>query len=250
MKNKLCLFLCALLPLASHWLQADAPSGKLDLYLLIGQSNMAGRAPYTKAESQPMEGVYLLNGSDEWQPAANPLNLYSTIRKEVGMQKMGPGYGFSLAMREAKPDLAIGLIVNAKGGTSIQQWTKGDTFYDEAIRRTKIAMQSGTLKGILWHQGESDASDEKYLQKIEQLIADLRKDLDAPELPFVAGMINDTKDYPVNRVIVQLPERVAHTAVVSNEGLVIMDQWHFNHDSALTLGERYAEKMLELQATK
>ncbi|MGZ0655247.1 sialate O-acetylesterase [Coraliomargarita sp. W4R53] len=220
----------------------------LDIYLLIGQSNMAGRAPYSLSEAEPITGVELLNASDIWEPAANPLNRHSSIRKGLGSQKMNLGYAFSLAMRDSAPDRKIGLVVNAKGGSSIQQWTKGDRFYNEAIRRTKIAQQSGKLTGILWHQGESDANDPKYLTKIIQLITNLRQDLDAPEAPFIAGQINPSGDYLFNQLILELPDLVPNTEVVSNEGLTAMDKWHFDHDSMLILGQRYAVKMQELQA--
>jgi len=216
----------------------------LDVYLLIGQSNMAGRAPYSEAEAQPIEGVFLLNASDTWEPASNPLNRHSTIRKEIGMQKMGPGYGFSLAMRQANPDQEIGLIVNAKGGTKIEEWAKGTEFYAEAIRRTRIALKDGTLRAILWHQGEGNANDPEYLEKIQTLIHKLRADLEAPEVPFIAGQIHTSGDYLINQLILKLPNLVPNTAVVSNQGLSAIDRWHFDHDSILLLGQRYAEKLL------
>jgi hypothetical protein len=219
-----------------------------DLYLLIGQSNMAGRAPFTEAEARPIDGVALLNDKDQWEPARNPLNRYSTIRKEADLQQMGPGYTFSLEMRTKHPDREIGLVVNAKGGSSINEWKKGDTFYDEAIRRTKIALQSGwPLKAILWHQGETDANDPDYLTKVTQLITDLRKDFKEANLPFIAGQINPSDNYLFNDLILKLPELLSNTAVVTNEGLTAMDQWHFDHDSALQLGRRYAEKMQRLE---
>jgi hypothetical protein len=52
----------------------------------------------------------------------------------------------------------------AVGGTSIRLWqpgaydTKTDTRpYDDMLYRVTQAMLHGTLKGILWHQGESDS---------------------------------------------------------------------------------------------
>ena len=71
------------------------PKEKLHVYLLIGHSNMAGRAPFTKKEAGIIEGCYLLNDKNKWAPAKNPLNTYSTIRKKLKMQKMNPGYTFS-----------------------------------------------------------------------------------------------------------------------------------------------------------
>lgn len=222
-----------------------APKERLHLYLLIGQSNMAGRAKYDGELAKPIPRAHLLNGKDEWEEAKNPLNIYSTIRKGEGMQKLGPGYGFATAMLKKDSSNEIGLIVNAKGGTKIEQWKKGTKFYDEAIRRTKIAMKDGTLKGILWHQGESNQGNpDEYLEQLETLVKDLRKDLGVKDLPFIAGQVNDVPK--INEAIAELPKKVDATSYVSSEGLKCTDRWHFDTASALLLGERYAEEMQKL----
>ena len=128
------------------------PKNALHIYLLIGQSNMAGRAPFSKDEAAVLPRCYLLDGKDTWEQARNPLNRYSTIRKGLGMQKMNPGYTFAKTLTAKDEAISIGLIVNAKGGSSIKQWTQESKFYKEAVRRTKIAQKTGQLKGILWHQ--------------------------------------------------------------------------------------------------
>ena len=229
---------------------ADEPPAKkedLHVYLLIGQSNMAGRAPFTEEEAKPIKNVFLLNGEDKWEPAKNPLNIYSTIRKGLGMQKLNPGYSFAHAMLGGDKEVSLGLVVNAKGGTRIEQWGKGTKFYAEAVRRAKEAQKSGTLTGILWHQGESNAGNpEGYLEKLAALVADLRKDLAAPDLPFVAGQVRDVP--AINEQIARLPETVPMTAFVSSEGLTATDRWHFDAASQKLLGERYAEKMKVLQS--
>lgn len=224
--------------------------GAKDIYLLIGQSNMAGRAPFTEAESAPIGGCFLLNGEDKWEPAKNPLNIHSTIRKGANMQKMGPGYHFSLRMLEKQKGVALGLVVNARGGTKIEEWGKGTKFYSEAVRRAKAAQaEGGTLKGILWHQGESnDKSPDGYLEKLKSLVEELRKDLDAPGLPFVAGQVINLQ--PINDQIAKLPETVPNTGFVDSEGLKGMDRWHFDAESMKLLGERYADEMLRLQAER
>jgi hypothetical protein len=200
----------------------DGPKDKLHVYLLIGQSNMAGRAPFTAEEAGEIERCYLLNGHDKWEPAKNPMNRHSTIRKGLGMQKMNPGYTFAKTLFEKDKAISIGLVVNAKGGTSINQWVKGSEFYNEALRRTRIAQKTGTLRGILWHQGESDAGDAPYLDKLKALVADLRRDLGEPPLPFVAGQVNDVK--LVNDQIAALPDAVPFTAFAGSEGLRTMDR--------------------------
>ena len=220
---------------------------KPEIYLLIGQSNMAGRAALTDADLAVMEGCVLLNDKDEWEPAKNPLNRYSTIRKGLGMQKLGPGYGFANEMLRAKPGTAIGLVVNAKGGSRIEQWEKGGKFYEDAVRRAKAAQKNGTIKGILWHQGESNEKNpEGYLEKLSALVANLRADLGSPDLPFVAGQVN--KVPAVNEQIAKLPKTVSGTSYVSSEGLTATDRWHFDPKSANLLGKRYATEILKLQA--
>lgn len=250
----LALFLCAALTLSAAAQDKDAatysgPKDKLHVYLLIGQSNMAGRAPFTEAEAAVIPRCYLLNDKDSWEAAKNPLNRYSTIRKGLGMQKMNPGYGFSQTMLKKDKNISVGLIVNAKGGSKIAQWKKGTQFYKEAIRRTKEAQKNGTLKGILWHQGESDnGSPDGYLENLKTLITDLRKDLGEPKLPFIAGQVNNAP--AINDQIAKLPKTLPETGFVSSEGLKAMDRWHFDAKSMKLLGNRYAEEMLKLSDKK
>lgn len=220
----------------------QGPKDKLHVYLLIGQSNMAGRAPYTDGEAGIMPGCYLLNKEDKWEAARNPLNRHSTVRKGLHMQKMNPGYTFAKKMMARDRHAAVGLVVNAKGGTSIKLWAKDTHFYGEAVRRTRIAMATGTLKGILWHQGESDAKDPRYLDKLKALVENLRKDLGAPSLPFVAGQICNVP--LINRQIARLPEVLPFTGFAASEGLNTMDRWHFDADSMRLLGERYAKAII------
>ncbi|MDA0836619.1 MAG: hypothetical protein O3B01_23785 [Planctomycetota bacterium] len=224
------------------------PQESLHVYLLIGQSNMAGRAPFKADESGSVERCFLLNREDKWEPAKNPLNRYSTIRKGLGMQKMNPGYTFAKKMLAEDKSISIGLVVNAKGGSSIKEWTKGTTFYKEAIRRAGVALKSGSLKGILWHQGESDAKDAHYFPKLKALISDLRSDLGEPGIPFVAGEIQNVK--LINDQIRELAGEVPFTGYASSDGLKTMDRWHFDAPSMKLLGQRYAEAMLKIQAVK
>ena len=218
---------------------------KMGLYLLIGQSNMAGRAPISKKDEGVIERCFLLNGEDKFEPAKNPLNRYSTIRKGLNMQKMNPGYSFSKAMLKEDSRMTVGLVVNAKGGSSIKQWTRDAKFYQEALQRMKAAMEKGELKGVLWHQGETDHKDPEYLDKLKELVENLRKDLELPKLPFVAGQVNNAKE--VNDQIAKLSSEVPHTGVVKSEGLTAMDRWHFDTKSMKILGGRYAAEMLKIQ---
>lgn len=244
-------FLTLLLLAVCGFLRAEetptytGPKEKLHIYLLIGQSNMAGRAPFTEEEAKPIQNAWLLDDTGKWVPADNPLNRFSTIRKGLGMQKMNPGYTFTKTMLEEQEGLSIGLVVNAKGGSKIEAWKKGTRFYKDLLKRAHEAQKTGTIKGILWHQGESNnGAPGGYAEKLAQLVADLRADLGDEDLPFVAGEVKAGS--AVNKEVAKLPATVKRTAVASSEGLVTMDRWHFDAKSMKALGERYAQAMLKL----
>lgn len=229
-------FLILLIALTCTLSAAEKPKR---VFLLIGQSNMSGRAPMSEDDKKPINNVFLLDDKGTWQPAANPLNQYSTIRKGLGVQKVSIGYGFALEMSK-KTDQSIGLVVNAKGGSNIDEWKAEGKFFKDAMTRVAAAEKDGSkLEAILWHQGESNAGDNQYDKKLATLIEDLRKATGNPELPFIAGEVKEGT--PVNKFIAELPKKVKHTAVASSKGLKTMDQWHFDYKSIIELGERYAK---------
>lgn len=213
------------------------------IFLLIGQSNMAGRAKLEKGDDKPIGNAWLLTDKAEWEPAANPFNKYASNRKSMGMQRIGPGFGFVLAMKKAMPKEQIGIIGNARGGTKIDEWVKGKPLYDNTIKRL-AAVNDLKLAGVLWHQGESNRNDKDYLVKLKKLIETLREDLKQPELPFIAGKI--AKESVVNELLDKLPAAVPHTGVISVDGYKLFDGVHFDRDSQLTIGQRYADAYLKL----
>ena len=221
----------------------------LHVYLLIGQSNMAGRAALPESSDNVIPRCYLLNRKNQWEPATNPLNRYSSIGKGLGVQKLGPGYSFALEMLKQNQDISIGLVVNARGGSKIEQWAKGKQFYKAALRKAQEAQKKGTLKGILWHQGEGNHKNpDGYIDKLKMLVNDLRNDLKAPELPFIAGQVNNSPK--INMQIQQLPQEVSNTGYVSSQELKAFDRWHFDQKSMLLLGKRYAQEMSKLLKKK
>ncbi len=237
--------------------QSNASGKPMDLYLLIGQSNMAGRGPMDNVSEMTSEGIWMLDKDNNWVLAKDPLHF------DKSYAAVGPGLSFAQAMLEGQKNKPIGLIPCAWGGSPIKVWTSGQKYfdnypYDFAIERAKIAMRHGELKGILWHQGESDNTPEKaavYLEKLKALVTNLRRDLNAPNLPFVAGEIGYfNKENNINAIINQLPAEEENTAVVSAADLSDKgDQLHFNTASARELGKRYAlamKKLLDVAVNK
>jgi len=235
------------------------PKESFHLFLLVGQSNMAGRGVLAPADKTAPARVMMLNQAGEWVPAVDPLHFDKP--KAVGV---GLGRTFGIEIAQATPGVTIGLIPCAVGGSPIDVWRPGEFYdptkshpWDDAIRRAKVALRAGTLKGILWHQGESDSKPElapAYEAKLHDLIARLRKELAAPAVPFIAGQMGKFTGVPwdafrtqVDEIQRTLPAKVPHTAYVSAEGLNHKgDKVHFDADSYRTLGRRYAEAYLKL----
>jgi hypothetical protein len=195
----------------------------------------------------------MLDKTNKWVPATDPVHY-----DKPDIAGVGPGISFAKAMLQNNPKIRIGLIPCAVGGSPIRVWSPDSVYlspfrpYDDAVARTKTAMQQGTLKGIIWHQGESDnnpAGIRVYMNQFKKVIERFRNDLHAPALPFVAGEIGYfNNDFAINRIIDSLPVLVPKTAVVSARGLTDKgDKIHFDTPSERELGNRYAREMLKLE---
>jgi hypothetical protein len=250
----------SLLASLAHGQSAALPAKEnFHLFLLVGQSNMAGRGVVTPADQVPFPRVLMLDKSGAWVPAVDPLHFDKPAAVGVGL-----GRTFAQAVAEATPGVSIGLIPCAVGGSPLSAWQPGFYYqptqshpWDDAIRRAKLALTAGTLKGILWHQGESDANREQapvHAAKLHELIARLRAELAAPTVPFIAGQLGRFEGSPWNEFKIQvdqahraLPGKVPRTAFVSSEGLKDKgDKTHFDSDSYREFGKRYAEAYLQL----
>lgn len=232
---------------------APTAAANLQLFLLVGQSNMAGRGKPTADDSVPNPRLLALDRSMAWVPAMDPLHW-----DKPALAGVGPGRSFGLAIAARDPSARIGLVPAAVGGSPISSWAPGaldsatNTHpYDDALARTRVAQRDGRLRAILWHQGESDASPMRsvlYAARLRALIARFRADLGDPNLPFVIGQIGrfDGKPWTAEMQRVDSAHRaiaasVPHVAYVSSEGLRDRgDKLHFDAAAQRAFGERYA----------
>jgi hypothetical protein len=168
---------------------------------------------------------------------------------------IGPAYGFLLDMVNYYPGRKIAIILSAYGGKDIAYFMRGNSSgaYDATIAAANaaVAMSGGTIRGVLWHQGESDSDAGKlalYEDKFKTLVAAMREDLGLPSLPFVAGEITQDSQYSTysrglafNAEISRIAAGMQNVYVVSSAGLTLEDKiWHFDGPGMLTLGRRYA----------
>lgn len=243
----------------------DPPPERMDLFLLVGQSNMAGRGPIGAEDREAMPGVWVQAKDLSWRPAMDPLHY---DKPEIAAVGLGRSFARAVQLAAAGPAGArqIGLIPAAFGGSALDEWKPGSPHYNEAVRRTRAALGPGRrLRGILWHQGEADSKDEalarSYVARFAVFIKQLRADLGAgPEVPVVVGELgrfyrdrpNDAAKYAelVNAQLKQIPGSglVPKAAFVSSDGLTDKgDATHFDTRSLHELGARYAAAFLGLE---
>ena len=230
---------------------------KLDLYLLIGQSNMAGRGVVEAQDTLIFEHVLTLTEDLKWKPAQDPIHF----DKEIA--GVGLGRTFGIEMHKVNPGKKIGLIPCAVGGSPIGTWKPNAIFmnpgihpWDDMVKRLEFTLEQGELKGVLWHQGEADSKLELapyYGQKLTN----------NPDLPVVVGeMLKSYQSYngkPFKNGEVIYPKMVTKATkliakadenikMVSSKGLKDKgDQVHFDSQSYRELGKRYAKAMQKLQ---
>lgn len=264
---------------------------KLHIYLLIGQSNMQGSGqPYDAILDAPDPRVLKFGSSNRmesvWVEGGHPLTALTTSTS--GPIGMGVEFGKTLLAAQSDPELVIGLINHAKGSSAIQWRAPGIInnkqvnpatglnyyLYDEAVQRVMEATQYGTLKGVLWHQGEynsnnntnPDSDPEGYAARLQALVSNSRESFSNPALPFVCGKFVPASwvdeggstifftGLPhraiVEAALVDLPNQRSNTFCVDNIGLRGRpdEKIHFDSYSQRLLGQRYGAAMLELQS--
>ena len=228
----------------------QAADANFHLYLLVGQSNMAGRGKIALEDKVAVPRVLMLNKGNEWVSAVDPIHFDKTI---AGVSL---GRTFGIEMAKSNKDVKIGLIPCAVGGTPIRRWQQHGDLYKVALKRAKLAQKDGVIKGILWHQGEGDSGKEEtakiYEAQLHAMVTAWRKDLAGENIPVVVGELGQFFKRAkfkgtVDAALKALPSKVKHAAWVSAEGLEHKgDVVHFNAAGYREFGKRYAEKMQAL----
>ncbi len=222
------------------------------LYLLVGQSNMAGRGKVEEVDKEIHPRVFSLGKENTWVPAQEPLHF------DIKSRGVGPGLSFGKAMAQINPNVTIGLVPAAVGGTLIEWWQPGAErqLFEQAVARAKLAQTTGVLKGILWQQGESDSYRDRpahYRQRLLNLLAAFRRELGEPNVPIVIGGLGDflkaAKAGEVEAALKTVAGEVPHAAFVPASKLGhIGDDLHFNSEAARENGQMMAAAMQALQA--
>lgn len=266
-----------------------------EIWILAGQSNMEGLGweddPQLNNAVDPRTAVLTMSG--EWGDATEPLHplweSYTPVHARLmrpGIpvedqaltdvelahksrgRRLGAGLGPAFASRLADLSGApLGLVPAAHGGTTLEQWKRGfegeaadstATLYGSLLDRVRLALQKpgARLAGMLWYQGESDATamrSHDYGDRLAVFIADVRRDLGDESLPVLlvqlgrftapiaGGEIDERSWDRIREAQRLLPGSVSHTATVSAVDLGLTDAIHVGTAGLRRLGRRLAE---------
>jgi hypothetical protein len=238
------------------FLQNDASTGKtgrMKSVLLIGQSNMAGRGDFGEVPEISHPRCFMMRNG-RWVRMSEPINPDRAIFSAPFHSGIGLSASFAEAMAKSEPDVRVGLIPCADGGTSLDDWAPGGVLYDNAVFHVGLAKRSSDIAAILWHQGENDSTDEAaaraYGGKLADFFASLRRDAGLEGVPLVVGELGRFLDgydngrcrfWPVvNEALRDYAASNPFVAIASSEGLPCRpDSIHFNSVALREFGLRY-----------
>ncbi|MEO6231493.1 MAG: sialate O-acetylesterase [Ferruginibacter sp.] len=278
MKIKIRLLVFSALLLSST--SAFSQDSNFYIFLCFGQSNMEGNARFEPSDTtvdsrfQVLEAVDCSNlnrTKGSWYTAVPPL-----CRCRTGLT---PADYFGRTMVANLPkNIRIGVINVSVGGCKIELFDK-DNYqsyvstapnwmtgmikeydgnpYGRLVEMARIAQQSGVIKGILLHQGESNTNDTTWPKKVKGVYENLLSDLNlkTEAVPLLAGETVNADQGGIcasmNSIISTLPQTIPNAYVISSEGCTdAADNLHFNAAGYREFGRRYAEKMLSLLGYK
>ncbi|KAF8020156.1 hypothetical protein BT93_G0764 [Corymbia citriodora subsp. variegata] len=248
---------------------APPPPPAKHIFILSGQSNMAGRGGVTRhhgwdrvvpPECRPDPSILRLSADLRWEEACEPLHRDIDTRKTCGV---GPGMAFANALRERRgggdAGAVVGLVPCAVGGTAIREWERGGHLYESMVKRARESVKDGgggggggggEIKALLWYQGESDASTqhdaEAYGGKMEALIKNVRDDLGLPSLPVIQVAITSGDRYMDIVRRAQLGIKVPNVVCIDAKGLPLKDDHlHLTTHAQVRLGQMLADAYLQ-----
>ena len=242
-----------------------------DLLILAGQSNMEGAGNMIDV-IPPNDRVIVFSSGDTWEVAADPLHRRwrsaypaynpggpTTGPDPIVYKGVGPGMSFATEVTRAT-GRPIGLIPCAVGGTSMDQWSPalkaegGASLYGAMLAR--FAAVGGKVRGVLWYQGESDGSGPvtatSFAEKFKTLVAAVREDFGAPDLPFYYVQIGrfvvpqdlEPSWNAVQRAQLELEQKIPHVGMAVSVDTELGDLVHLNTPGQTTVGRRLAKLFL------
>lgn len=253
--------------------QALHPDPNFYIFLCFGQSNMEGGGKIEDDDLIVDPRFQVLADFDvpsrgwkkgHWYPAVPPLT-----RRTKGISLID--YFGRTMVANLPPQIRVGVVKVGVSGTKIELWDKqayreylatadlwkvdianeyGGNPYAYLVELAKIAQRDGVIKGVLLHQGESNADDKDWPKKVKLVYDNLMQDLNLKpgSVPLLAGEVVSAdqggEKASANEIIRTLPETLYNSYVISSAGLPCnSDHLHFTAEGYRQFGKRYADKM-------
>ena len=243
---------------------AEAADGKLKVFILAGQSNMAGQGQADELSEefkQPLANVFV------------PVPRTGGLMPYKPQGRIGPEASFAHELAKAWPGEKIVLVKLAIGGTSALAWSpewtaekakltgneRQQSLYKRLMEQVQqlLENQDAEVVGMLWAQGGRDAKYEaaaaEYAANLTAIITAVRKDLDRPKLPFIFARTPDLppRGFPhvdqVRAAQQQVAKQVPQTRLILTDDLSQRgDDTHFDTVGQIEQGRRFAKAFFEL----
>lgn len=229
------------------------------VFIMAGQSNMAGRGLVGPIDTIPDNRILSINKSNEIIIAKEPLHFYEPARTGLDC---GLSFGKAL-LKKIPADVTVLILPAAVGGSSVSQWLGDSTYRDVQLltnfkQKVELAKRYGQVKGILWHQGESDANPTgvpRYRNRLTQLFTAFRDIVGDQQLPILMGELGcySGKDnwLKINKEINRYAAANRNVAVIKTGDLKHKgDTVHFNAEGQRLMGQRFAAEYLKIKKVK
>ena len=204
--------------------------------------------------------------ADVWTEANEPLDDPRGQKDACSLDLapgVGPGSAFAQRLTELLPAVHVGLIPCARGRVTMDEWSpnsRPNTLYGSSLRRARLAEENGRVTGVLFYQGESDASSreavEAWPRRFAALVAAWRRDLGDPQLPVVFCQVGNLaaswRGDPAFRYWDLLKQKQAGVRlpgvrmVVTDDLSLKADGIHLTTAAQIFLGRRLAQAMYDL----
>ena len=226
------------------------------VFIMAGQSNMAGRGVVEPEDTVPDKRILSINKDGQTIVAREPLHFYEPERTGLDC-----GLSFAKTLITKIPDsISILIIPTAIGGSSIRQWLGDSVFrnvklFSNFLSKVEIAKQNGIIKGILWHQGESDANEKNiplHKERLHLLFSKFRTEIGNNALPVLLGELGSFSNNPadfnlINKAIHDYAAEDKNSRVISTKDLKDKgDHLHFDSEGQRTMGKRFANAYLSM----
>lgn len=244
----------------------DLRESTFDIVIIAGQSNTHyGMVQENYQAPTISEKVFQLGRKQndyEIIPAKQPLDHWTKAHGRVGFGLVFADYYVSNYLEKGHDLL---LIPCGKSGSSFlhNDWNPGDELFEDMLKRSQYVLSqhpNSKLIAMLWHQGESDGSNEQYQDQLDEFISQFRKRQGTPDLPIILGGMlpswieeNENLD-TIQSIIKETPERHLHTGYadpnypfVIEKTIDLEDQIHYDGEGLKELGKRYFLEYVRLQ---